>query len=279
MAFYAVDDDDLIDAADAEPRKIYWCLDCFGPVKRRVGKNRLSHFYHLKTTPQCRLYSKTEDHLLAQIQLQKSFPEGALQMERPFIQIDRVADLCWEKEKVVFEIQCSPMSEKEAEMRIHDYRSVGYEVIWLLDDKRYNKRVARPAEEFLRQFSTYYLLIEKGLTSRCYDQFEIFSDGKRVRRGRRIPLDLQKIRNRPQGTFNEELFPGQIVQLKGKKYLSGDRMDRALQGHHMTMHHWKMLELEPKRGMLKGNFVKEWLKKRVVGPYLAILQRWINQLH
>src|SRR5438128_1692203 len=129
MAHYAYDIDDLIYSADAEPGKVYWCLDCYGPVKRRRGKGYFPHFYHISPSPRCRLYSKTEDHLLAQLQLQKKFPQGILQIERPFLTINRVADICWEKEKIVFEIQCSLIKPLEAEERIRDYRALGYEVV------------------------------------------------------------------------------------------------------------------------------------------------------
>jgi competence protein CoiA len=274
MPLYAVDEDDLIHAGDASYGKTYWCADCFAPVKRRSGKNRLPHFYHLKTAPSCRLYSKTEDHLLAQVQIQKAFPEGVIQLERPFIQISRIADVCLEKEKVIFEIQCSPMSEKEAAMRIRDYRSIGYEVIWLLDDKRYNRRVIRPAEEYLRRQGSYYLRIERGLSSTIYDQFELFWENKRVKRGKKMELNLQDIRRRPNVFFNQELFPKQIAELKNKIYLLSDRTDRALKGSSLAMNYWRHLEMEQKRSK-----VKEWLQQNVIIPYLNWLQRVINRMH
>jgi competence protein CoiA len=269
MALYAVNDDDLIHAADAEPGKIYWCTDCFGPVKKRGGRRRFDHFYHLKTSPSCRLYSKTEDHLMAQLQLQKKFPEGTLQLEKPFIKINRVADVCWEKEKIVFEIQCSQLSEKEAEMRIQDYRSIGYETVWLLDDKRYNKRVIRPAEDYLRKRSTYYLSIRRGVS---YDQFEVFSEGRRVKRGKEMPVDLQKICRGPKKSFSEELFPKQIAQLDTHQYFHGDRLFRAHQNHRLTMLRWRTLEIQaiqPKKST-------SWFRRYIAGPYVNFLERMLR---
>jgi competence protein CoiA len=223
MALYAFDEDDLIFAADALPTRTYWCLDCYGPVKRRRGK-KIAHFYHVRTARTCRLYSKSEDHMLAQVQLLKSFPEGALKMERPFIEINRIADLCWESEKIVFEIQCSPISEKEAEMRTSDYRSIGYEVIWLLDDKHYNRRTLRPAERFLRRHNTYYLHIKQGLSSEYYDQFEVFTEKFRSKKGGRMPLNLQAPRKVPAVEFPEEHFPKQICELNCLRYFKGSRL-------------------------------------------------------
>jgi len=278
MSLYAVDDDDLISASDAESGKIYWCMDCFGPVKRRKGKSWLPHFYHLKAAPTCRLYSKTEDHCLAQIQLQKLFPEGTVQLERPFIQINRVADACWEREKIVFEIQCSPITEGEAMGRIRDYRSIGYEAVWLLDDKRYNKRVLRPAEEYLRRCSTYYLSIKGGLTSECYDQFEIFAEGIRVKRGKRMKVDPQKIRRMAKKTFNEELFPKQIIQLNLQIYFQGSRIERALQGHLMTMQYWRGLEIQFSVKGKNPNKFKLWFSRYIGKPYLLFLARLIRRM-
>lgn len=277
MALYAVDEDDLIFASDAEPKKTYWCVDCFGPVKRRRGKKWVAHFYHLQASPSCRLYSKTQDHMLAQVQLQKLFPTGELQLERSFIQIGRVADVCWENEKIVFEIQCSPMTEKEAEMRIRDYRSIGYEVVWLLDDKRYNKRTIRPAENFLRQHSTYYMSIKQGLYSEYYDQFEIFSGVLRVKKGKRMPIDLQKVRKVPNVKFPEKLFPKQIIQLNCLKYFLGSRLHRALQNHKLMMQTWRSLEILIGKEKPASSPFRRWLNETIIQPYLFFLGRLIKQ--
>lgn len=278
MALYAVENDDLIYASCAEPQKVYWCLDCFGPVKRRRGKRHFYHFYHIQSAPNCRLYSKTEDHLLAQLQLQKLFPTGILQIERPFIQIHRIADVLWEKEKIVFEIQCSSISLVEAEMRIRDYRSIGLDIIWLLDDKRYNKRIARPTEEYLRQNSAYYMSIKQGLYSKYYDQFEVFSSGQRVKRGQRLHIDLQKLRQRPKIQFNENCFPQQIAKLHCTKYFLGDRLHRALY-YPLTMQYWRTLEMQLMVKKSKTNRFKHWLFCTIGRPYLLFLERLIKKMH
>ena len=277
MALYAVNEDDLIHASDAEPRKIYWCMDCFGPVKRRRGRLRFPHFYHVSPAKQCRLYSKTQDHLLVQIQIQKSFPSGIIQIERPFSKINRVADLCWENEKIVFEIQCSLMSPKEAEMRIHDYRSIGYEVVWLLDDKKYNKRIIRPVEKYLREKSAYYMTIKQGLTSNFYDQFEIFAEGKRVKKGKKLQIDLKCIRNRPNIFFSEKHFPKQIVNLQCKKYFYKDRTHKALLNNTLAMQNWRALEIHFVKKHKKPNLIRKFFTNYVSSPYLRLLETLINK--
>lgn len=283
MALYAVDQDDLIFAGHAEPGKVYWCLDCFGPVKRRLGKDRIPHFYHIQSAPHCRLHSKTEDHLRAQLQLQKFFAPGVIQIERPFIKINRVADVCWESEKIIFEIQCSPITEKEAELRINDYRLQGYDVIWLLDDKRYNKRILRPAEEYLRRHSAYYVTIKPGLESDFYDQFEVFAEARRIKKGRGMPLDLQKVRKRPKIEFNEEHFPKQILRLENAKYFFGDRLDKALQAQRNSyalhaMQNWRALEIQLGKEQKKPSQFLRFLKRYIVSPYLVLFEKLIRRV-
>lgn len=285
MALYAFDEDDLIFAAHAEKGKIYWCLDCYGPVKKRYGRyenGRFPHFYHVKPAPLCRLHSKTEDHLRAQLQLQKIFPEGSLQLERTFIDINRIADVCWEKEKIIFEIQCAPITEKEVEMRTRDYRTKGYEVVWLLDEKRYNKRVLRPAEAYLRSLCTYYVSIKPGLFSEYYDQFEVFSEGKRVKKGHPFLLNLQQVRNAPKISFNKELFPQQILKLNGARYFYGDRLSRALHAPKnpyfaAAMQKWRMAEIQLSKITPKTSKLKKFLYRYIGVPYLFLLRQVLKQ--
>jgi competence protein CoiA len=252
MALYAVDEEDLIFAAHAESGRSYWCLECFSPVKVRRGRNRFPHFYHLKTSPRCRLYSKSEDHLRAQIQLQKLFPENCLQIERPFPDICRVADLCWEDKKIVFEIQCSQMTPQEATSRIHDYRLMGYEIVWLLDDRRYNRSILRPEEKLLRTHLSFYLSLKQGLTSTYYDQFEIFAHTQRVKKSHRLKIDLKQPRhlNTPSTLSTDTSLPTQIQQrlLNTSTYFIGDRVHLALQSYRspsisISMQNWRILEI------------------------------------
>lgn len=271
MALYAVDDDDLIHAADAEKGGQYWCLECFGPVKRRYGRSRIPHFYHVSRAPSCRLYSKSEDHLLVQIELQKLFPEKALQLERPFPQISRIADLCWEDEKIVFEIQCSPISLAEASARIRDYASIGYEIIWLLDDRKFNRRVLTPAEELLRRHWTYYLKIRRGRPGEFYDQFEVVVECKRIKKGKKFPLNLQNIRKRR--PLSGDNYPKQILHLQTTRYIYKDRFHRALY-YPSSMQVWKHLEEIYGKVSKRPSRLRKWLWQNI-GVYFVC---WIKKI-
>ena len=167
-----------------------------------------------------------------------------------------------------------PLTEKEGEMRVRDYKSGGYDVIWLLDDKRYNKRVVRPAEDYLRKGSAYYMTLRRGLSSEYYDQFEVFAEGARVRKGRRMPIDLRNIRRMPKVSFNEELFPKQIVQLNCARYFAGDRMDRALKNYTLSMQNWRGLEIQFGKPKPRPSKFREWVWTYIGLPYLDLLRRW-----
>ncbi len=270
MAFYAVDEDDLIDAIDAEPNKIYWCLDCFMPVKARKGKRIFAHFYHLQSAPACKLYSKSEDHLVAQLELKRSFPKGVIDIEKPFIKIGRVADACWEKEKIIFEIQCSSITEKEVEKRMSDYSSVGFDVVWLLDDKKYNQRICRPAEEYFRQHCSYFLSTKQ---MQVYDQFEIFKEGRRVKKSRPLPIDLRKILYAPKRDFCKEHYPQQIIQLKLKRHFENDRLQRALR-YPLAMQVERDLELQFQS---KPSSTAAFFRKHILCPYKRLLEEILKE--
>ncbi len=159
MALYALDGDKFLYALDAKPRELYQCVECLCPVKLKQGRQRNPHFYHIKKSPRCRLYGKSETHLLLQLQLQKLLSCEETEMERPFPSIRRIADVFWEKEKIVFEIQCSSISLEEVSARVLDYGKLGYTVVWLMDDRIFNQRFIRPAEAFLRdRFASQFFL-------------------------------------------------------------------------------------------------------------------------
>jgi competence CoiA-like predicted nuclease len=253
MPLYGFDGKESIYAPDALPNTQYRCLECKSPLKLRRGKYRTPHFYHIQTSPSCRLYSKSEDHLLVQLQIQKLYAPGAIQMEVPFLAVHRVADLLWEKEKIIFEIQCSSIQSEETENRIRDYRRLGYEIVWLLDDRLFNRRAIRPAEKFLRTHCCYFFHFQRNSFSLFYDQLEIHRDIKRIKKSKRIQIDLKK----PLFTPKME-WPSYLpLQISDKipncpRFFRGDLIDRSLKSIqiHSLSHilaHWKMLEasIEP----------------------------------
>lgn len=225
MALFAKDENLLlIDAWDALKKKTYQCADCASPVRLRRSGLRFPHFYHLSKNPSCRLYSKSEKHLDIQKKIQELLPLQESVLEKPFPAIHRIGDLVWEKHKIVFEVQCSQISEKEASSRIQEYGALGYQIVWILDDRFFNQRQLRPAEKFLRSHLAFFVHYEKGI---FYDQTELFSEQKRIRKGIKYPVDLRKIFPTSQAL----LFPKQIQerQLHNRLYFQGDLVDLITQ--------------------------------------------------
>jgi competence protein CoiA len=220
MPLYALNDENrLIAADDADPWRLYRCVECLTPVRKRAGPQRRSHFYHLQRVRSCRLHSDRQDHLILQTDLQKQNP--ALEIERPFEKILRIADLCWEEQKLIFEIQCSPIAPPEAERRSKDYREEGYDLIWLLDDRLYNRRALRPSETTMRRSGGYYVSL-KG--SAIYDQFEVLGPRSRLAKGPSLPIDLRRphpLISRPAALTNE------LQKRQTQRYFCGDLFDRA----------------------------------------------------
>lgn len=219
MALYALDEEsNLIFATNANSSRKYRCLECRGLVQKRSGLHKRAHFCHLGRSPQCRLHSKSIDHLVLQTRLKESIPE--LEIERPFPAILRIADLAWERQKIVFEIQCSLILPVETEKRRKDYAQEGYHLVWLLDDRLFNKKKLRIAEDLLRKKAGYFISFGKALV---YDQFEVIDEGTRLSKGPPLITDLSEPLRLP------SILPP-LQQLKERSALfRGDLLDRSLQ--------------------------------------------------
>ena len=253
MAQYALGIEGTTYAVDAEKGEKYWCIECGAPVKIRVGKY-LPYFYHPSASPQCHLYSKSEDHLLLQLQLQKFLPQGELEIETSFLKINRIADLSWARQKIVFEIQCSPLELGEAQSRILNYREIGYDVIWLLDDRIFNRRFIRPAEAWIRKRGAYYVKFRRDQAfSLYYDQFDIAIGSKRLKKSPPLKLDLSSPRKAPINGWPSKLPSCIKMRIpESRRYFRGDLLDRTIRSSHSPHYafpitRWRFLEKEALR--------------------------------
>lgn len=246
MALFAKDQVETISAWDATSGKLYECLECQTPLKLRLSSHKFPHFYHLYSARNCRLYSKSERHLLIQYAIQKMIPEVVL--EKSFPSIQRIADVVWEEKQIIFEIQCSFIPEKEAQDRVKEYASLGYEVIWILYDARFNRRKVGHAEVWMRNRACYF--VDKKLI--FYDQQEIIDHQKRLFRSRKIPIELAPILTPKEGPL--------LLQhrIRNKYYFKDDLLDLALQSKIQIIQ-------KPKRPL------KEFLYHYIRGPYVALL--------
>ncbi len=148
-----------ISAASALRQKDYTCPECNSRVRLRAGQFRHAHFFHLEEDRICRQNGKSQEHLQAQFQLQQMIPE--IKLELSFPSIGRIADAAWEKEKIVFEIQCSPITSTELKARNKDYAKLGWKAVWIFHENRYNQRRLTAAEWAVRHESHYFTDIDQ----------------------------------------------------------------------------------------------------------------------
>lgn len=233
MQFYALEENFPVIASHALKQKDYHCPECGGTLRVRSGPERQPHFYHLWASSSCHQHRKSAAHLQTQLSIVQSLPAGEGRMERAFPEIARIADVAWEKEKIVFEIQCSPISLKEAQERCYDYKKLGYTPIWILHIRRFNRRKISASENFLRKTGAYYTNFDEKGHGEITDQFEINKMHRRLFRGPPVRVDLSKPMPLPE--IGED-FP---LAIKIRKHwplsFYGDLFDRFLKQKNRSM--------------------------------------------
>lgn len=199
----------------------YTCQDCGGPVRLRGGTRRRAHFFHLQGVTACRSSQKSLEHLQVQHYLQRLL---SCSLERRFPDIGRVADAVWEEHKLVIEVQCSPISTEELQARNRDYGSLGYEVLWILHQKNFNKYKLSAAELALRQSPHYFTDITPTGHGKIYDQVAWGPAGLRQERSQHYPVSIQKMRKLPRPSWRgwNVCFEGDAVScgIDGPKALA-----------------------------------------------------------
>ena len=198
MHLYAIDvNGSVIAADDAEKQKTYHCIECGAEVRQRRGIYRRTHFYHIAHGDiPCLLDAKSILHIQIQQHLKSLFPMGECILEHRFPSIGRIADIMLATRKIVIEIQCSPISYHEISSRSADYNSMGYDIVWILHDKTFNKRRLSAAELFLYggKHPYYYTSISSDGEGGIYDQFDLISRGIRITSSHRHTIDITAIR-------------------------------------------------------------------------------------
>lgn len=276
MPLYALNEKKWVHATDANPSKRYECPECHRPVRIKKGAYRLPHFYHLRKSPHCRLYSKTKDHYILQKQIQeKILFSHSIELEKQFPEIQRIADLVWEEKKIIIEIQCSQISLTEVQERIKDYATLGYQILWLLDDRLFNQKIAGPAEQFLRGLHCYFFSFQRQNQSLIYDQCEFFLKKKRVKKSLKSKVELSKLHFIPEITWPEKLPKQLELRLKNcQTYHLGDLIHKLLLSFQSSalelfFTNWQKEELLLKKNGWNSFF--HFIKKNLITPY----QKWL----
>jgi competence protein CoiA len=180
---------EIIFAFQAIKQTDYRCLECHAPVRLREGMFRQPHFYHKNSGVCCRQNGKSLTHPQLQLYIQSLLPKECA-LEVPFPSIQRVADVVWAKERLVFEIQCSPISRTEVLERTEDYRNAGYEVVWILHERQFNKRRLTPCEYGLKNIPHYYSNMTSERIGMIYDQWACVEKSMRKIKLAPLPIDI-----------------------------------------------------------------------------------------
>lgn len=146
-------------------------------------------------------------------------------MEKQFPQIGRIADVADQTNKVIFEIQYSPMSLEEAKERCADYESIGYRLIWILHDQTFNQKNVGAAERFLRTKTCYFSNMDGRGNGIVYDQLEEIRGKRRLSKSDPFGVFLGKFSPLPESKWPEELEPRSLTW---PLYAEGDLFDLAL---------------------------------------------------
>ncbi len=220
MQLYARDKQQRITSADnAAKKEDYICFECNTAVRVRGGLHRRKHFYHTTPVRICKLQGKSLTHLQVQCTIQQLLPEGECFLERRFNEIDRIADVCWESKKIIFEVQCSPISPEEIQERNADYGKLGYQVVWILHDNRYGNRRGTAVEQVLCNQLHYYTNIDIHGVGVVYDKIRGLDDI--------FPVNVASIYH----TKNQKMyFEGDLKDLVLRKQLTAKQLELLNKG-------------------------------------------------
>ena len=190
MQLYAsTKEGEAVPAWVAERNCDYICLECGGRVRVRSGAHRRAHYYHRSPPGSCRQSGKSLVHLQVQWHLLELLDQSAA-LEVRFPAIHRIADVVWEKQKLIFEVQCSPITAEEVLARNRDYARLGYAVVWILHTRRFNRKRYTAAEKALQDSAHYFTNISLKGEGMIFDQYSLFDKGWRRSVIGPLPIDL-----------------------------------------------------------------------------------------
>lgn len=161
-------------------------------------------------------------HKKIQEKILNSLPTGQAMLEKKIGH--HVADIIWLNQRIVFEVQCSPISFDQARKRTFDYKEMGFNVTWILHSKTFNKRFVSAQEAFFRRMGAYYTNIIQSGEGVIYDQLELFSGNYRTWKSHPLPVDLTK----PLHKGNTLSYNGDKQHLKCKPRIPKEKREESL---------------------------------------------------
>lgn len=260
----------ILSVSQADKHQDYFCLECRGLVRKRGGRERISHFFHLGMVSSCRQEGKSLEHLQTQRYLQSILPTEDCQLEYPFPRIKRIADVVWFSKKIIFEVQCSPISPQEVQERIEDYASAGYQVVWILHDQRFNQWKVTAAENFLRRFPHYYTQINAEGDGFIYDQEDLQERG--IRRKRSLPARI----NPSQPHFTNPYPHFSILKDRTSYwplYFEGDLIHQAIENGSIDL-----MDEKTSNKRFQSSGIKTLLFRCFIHPYKSLFRLFLENV-
>lgn len=270
MQLFALDNGALVFANHATKQKNYLCFECNGIIRLRKGPHRQPHFYHLQPSQDCRLNGKGMVHLQVQMSLLNKLPEGECILEYRFPSIQRIADVAWIPQKIVFEIQYSPITADEISQRNADYHQLGWQVIWIFHDHRYNRSRVSAAEAVLCNQPHYFTNINQDGLGIIYDQLSLVEQGIRKYFIRSPEVDLSSYQ--PVEKRSDQLPLLLQARLDAWPYcFQGDLVDRHTHSLGLEeLSHFNQLATPTGPGQLSR--WRAFIAQAIVRPYQLLFQ-------
>ncbi|MFL2020094.1 competence protein CoiA [Weissella hellenica] len=193
-----IENDQLIQATQANNSEIYYCPGCKARVQLKKGNINIPHFAHINES-NCDVSAEGEtvNHLQGKLALFALFIQkyDEVRLEPWLSQIKQRPDLMVRKGMnwFVIEFQCAPISLEKVQARTSGYRQLNYKVIWILGENYQRKRLqARTFAKFTviyqQQLQVAFWQLTRGLFWQAWWQLD----------GKSRVLNRQLVDNQPQ---------------------------------------------------------------------------------
>lgn len=248
---------------EAERGREYFCIECQGEVRLRTGSRCRAHFYHLSSSD-CSLRGKGAEHIAVQKVLQHTLGLNYTEAEYPFPSIGRIADVAYFPQKLIFEVQCSPISVREVEARIADYNSLGWQVIWILHLSRFGGVRGRKIKNFLRSHPHYFTNLDSKERGGFFDRYVLFDQNRPIYTSPLLPLHCLSFHTFSTPYTQESALPFPCSR-KGhwKFFCRGDAIDQLYYRKERGELERTLCSIwEQRKGKKRGTFVWSELLKR-----------------
>jgi len=284
MQLYSIDERGRhIGTGHADKGRNYFCMECGKVVRLRSGMHRRAHFYHLEPSASCRLSGKSMAHLQAQLYIAACLPAADIAIEWRLPSIGRVADLAWFSQKIIFEIQYSPIASQEVQERIYDWALAGFYVVWILHEVRFNRWRLSGAEAVLHSHVHYFTDIDVEGAGSIYDQYERVERGRRQIICRPLPINpgvLYRFYS-PLPAVSAFEQPTVIAhRLRSRPFaFSGDLFDRWMVVRCGDPLHelWQYDCIRASGKNRAFELLWRFLRSCCLGPYLALLRLFLER--